>query len=662
MAAPSPPRKKLAVNLSQEVWLDKLAGSGPEAVDPGLRRLAFMVGHATRRWPGFCPICYACPYNGAATSRHERRGGFGSLMDLIGKAYLAVPGVAAVVGIWLSLLTARPFSAILTSLVGALGGVVLVLGYWAAAKTHPNAIAGLIPWNDASAYLSCGRELIAGAAINPFCGMRPYYVAEFGAFLALSGGNLQIAVLLQAALLGGAVGWFSYKVSRYAGIIAGVMVYAALLIFSVEFTLPVLTENAGLLLGLLAMGILLQRPASILPLHFLVVLLLLTLALNARAGAMLVLPALLMWSAILSHGDRRQRMMRTLGGLCGIVGALALIAGLTQIVGGATARAHSNFAFTLYAIGVNKMTYLQVYFDHPQIVDAPDLTKAIYDLFWENLRSRPELLVLGYLQGGARWVLGWFEFVPVFHIRAVFFVLAFTGLWSCLTAWRGERERLLLVMYAAMAVSAPFLFPYGGSRILAATFPVDAVLVGYGLAYLLRRPVEAVGSETDLRWPVGIATSLALAPLLAVPLIRAAPILSPIDAKIECPARQQAFSADLRNESAVVTLGTPAQTSLFPLVVDRDAFVRKIHPATHLADELRTLPAGTSLVDAMQRLPGGVGNVAYAAPIRFLWAGPLPRGVVKGCADTDPKLWFPVGTRLELIGKPDANPIANDRR
>lgn len=566
----------------------------------------------------------------------------------MGKAYLAVPGIAALAGMWLSMRTARPFGATLAALVGATGAVVLILAYWAAAKTHPNAVAGLIPWNDAAGYLSCARQLIAGGAISPSCGMRPYYVAEFGALFALSGGNLQVAILLQAAMLGGVTGWFSYKFSHYAGIAAGLTIYAALLIFSIEFTLPVLTENAGLMLGLFAFGILLQRPATILPLHFLVVLLLLTLALNARAGAFLVLPALLLWSAILSQGDRRQRIMRTLGGLCGIIGAFALVAALTQIIGGAEARAHSNFAFTLYALGVNKMTYLQVYFDHPQIVNAPDLTKAIYDLFWQNLKSRPELLVLGYLQGGARWVLGWFEFVPVFHLRAVFFVFAFIGLWSCLTAWRGERERLLLVLYAAVAVSAPFLFPYGGSRILATTFPADAVLVGYGVAYLLRRPVDAVGSHIGLRWPVGIAMSIAMAPLLATPLIRAAPVLSPVDAIVVCPSGQQEFTADLTKESAVITLGTPAQTSLFPLVVNREAFVRRIHPATHLVDELGTLPVGTSLVDAMQRLPRSRG---YGQPVRFIWAGPLPRGLVKGCVDTYHELWFPVATKLELIGE-----------
>lgn len=580
-------------------------------------------------------------------------------MDLMGKAYLAVPGIAALGGIWLSMRTVRPFGATLTALVGATAAVLLILAYWVAGKTHQNAVAGLLPWNDAALYLSCAREFVAGAVISPPCSMRPYYVVEFGALLALSGGNLQAAILLQAAVLGGAVGWFSYGVSRYAGIAAGMAVYAVLLIFCVEFALPVLTENAGLLLGLLAIGILLQRPASISPLHFLAVLLLLTLGLNARAGAMLVLPALLLWSAILSQGDRRQRTVRTLAGLCGILVALALMAGLTQIVGGDAAQTHSNFAFTLYAMGVNQMTYLQVYFDHPQITEAPNITKAIYDLFWENLKSHPELLVLGYLQGGARWVLGWFEFVPIFHLRAIFFVFAFIGLWSCLTAWRGEREQLLLVLYAAVAVSAPFLFPYGGSRILATTFPVDALLVGCGVAHLLRRPVDAVGPDVNQRWPVGIATAIALAPLLATPLIRAAPVLSPVDAKIECPAGQQAFAVDLKNEAAVVTLGTRAEARLFPLVTNREDFVRKIHPATHRLEELQTLPAGTSMVDAMQRLPTGSG---YGSPVRFLWVGPLPRGLVKGCADISPQLWFPVATRLELIGQPDQNPIANDRR
>jgi len=535
--------------------------------------------------------------------------------------------------------------------VGAMASLVLVLAYWAAAKTHPNAIAGLIPWNDASGYLSCGREVISGAAINPFCGMRPYYVAEFAALLALSGGNLQVTILLQAAILGGVTGWFSYKISRYMGVVAGLIVYAALLIFSIEFTFPVLTENAGLLLGLLAFGILLQRPAAIPPLQFLMVLLLLTLALNARAGAFLVLPALLLWSAFLSQGDARQRMMRTLGGLCGVIGAFALIAALTQIVGGTEARAHSNFAYTLYALGVNKMTYLQIYFDHPEIVNAPDMTKAMFDLFWENLKSRPELLVLGYLQGGARWVLGWFEFVPVFHLRAIFFVFAFIGLWSCLRAWREEREQLLLILYFAIAVSAPFLFPYGGSRILAATFPVDAVLVGCGVAYVLRRPIDPVGAYSNLRWSTGVATLIALAPLLAVPLIRAAPVLAPIDAETTCPPGQQEFTADLTKESAVLTLGAAPQSSLFPLVVNRDAFVRRIHPATHLVDELGTLPVGTSLVDAMQRLP----RSSYGQPVRFVWAGPLPRGPVKGCVDVSPELWFPVATKLELIGKSGLN-------
>ncbi|MEK9970346.1 MAG: hypothetical protein VW600_14495, partial [Ferrovibrio sp.] len=255
------------------------------------------------------------------------------------------------------------------------------------------------------------------------------------------------------------------------------------------------------------------------------------------------------------------------------------------------------------------------------------------------------------LRGGAMWAHGWFEFVPVFHLRAVFFGLGLIGLWSCLRAWRAERERLLLVMFASIAISAPFLFPYGGSRILAATFPVDALIVARGVIHLTGQAFVAIRMWNG-RVPLDVlvAGSIAVAPLPIAMVLRAAPLYSPLIADVECSAEQRPFVADLEHTSVAVTLGAAGQTSIFPLVVDRERFSKLIHPDTNQLEKLQSLPAGTTLFEVMQRLPRS-GSNAYGSPMPFLWTGPVPKGVVKACIDVSPDLWLPVATSLTPIGR-----------
>ncbi|MEK9970345.1 MAG: hypothetical protein VW600_14490, partial [Ferrovibrio sp.] len=283
------------------------------------------------------------------------------------QALVMLPAAVALLAMWAVMRGPHVQATILAMVIGAFAGFFFVLAYWATGMTHPNAIAGLIPWNDAGAYMACARELLAGAPLPQDCSMRPYYVAEFATFLAASGGHVQVALLLQSALLAGASGWFANRVARHGGVAAGLAVFAVLQVFIMQFALPVLTENAGLLLGMLAIAILFTRSASIAPPVFMIAMAILALALNARAGAMLVLPGLLAWSAALSDGDLRQRMVRSLYGVGGIVLALVYNFGFSHVFGGTVEQTHSNFAYTFYALSAGKSTYLQVYFDHPEI-------------------------------------------------------------------------------------------------------------------------------------------------------------------------------------------------------------------------------------------------------------------------------------------------------
>jgi hypothetical protein len=48
-------------------------------------------------------------------------------------------------------------------LVISVGAVLLpLLDYWFSGRTHPNAIGGLLPWNDAAGYYGCALSLLDG--------------------------------------------------------------------------------------------------------------------------------------------------------------------------------------------------------------------------------------------------------------------------------------------------------------------------------------------------------------------------------------------------------------------------------------------------------------------------------------------------------------------
>ncbi len=50
--------------------------------------------------------------------------------------------------------------------------VTSLVSYWVIGRSHPNAIGGLIPWNDAAGYYSCAISLLEGGGGSDFCARR----------------------------------------------------------------------------------------------------------------------------------------------------------------------------------------------------------------------------------------------------------------------------------------------------------------------------------------------------------------------------------------------------------------------------------------------------------------------------------------------------------
>jgi hypothetical protein len=542
-----------------------------------------------------------------------------------------------------------------TAVVGGAALAVLhVLAYWMSGRTHPNAIGGLLPWNDADGYFSCAHQIIVGAPTSSGCAMRPYYAAVLAGLLGLAQGTAQWALLIQAAMVGAVGAFVAREVWRGHGAAAAIATFAALFVFAGQFVMTMLTENAGLVLGMLAFALLWRQLDSIAPGVFLIVMLVLTVGLNARAGAFAVVPLLLLWSLLWTEGQLGYRTIRTLAGIAGVGLAVGVNDFLIAQLGGSAIGTHSNFAYVLYGVSVGGARYLQILTDHPELNALPgdEFTRAAYRLAIDNFISRPHMLVIGYVRGIAHWLYELFRFVEWWPLRAAFIILWGTGLFTSLWPWRNPCawRRLMRVFVFGVAVSSPFLTWYGGNRVFAVTHPVDAALIGIGLVTLMSllgrgaNTVAHVASKARLA-AVG-AVLFVMAPVVGLPLLRAHPTLKPLVVTVECAANELGLVADLGHDSPVLSIVNPGETSIWPLQQEVGAFRALIDAWTAERQHLAELPAGTSLIVAFDRRPEASEHSQL-----LIWRGDRPEfGVSRICLrPSGPQQWIAEATTIERV-------------
>ncbi|MEW5727613.1 MAG: hypothetical protein AB1918_07285 [Pseudomonadota bacterium] len=537
--------------------------------------------------------------------------------------------------------------------VGAILGVLPVFGYWLAGRSSANAVGGLIQWNDAAIYLGCARSLVAGAPFEATCAMRPYYTGFLGGLLMLAGGHVQAALLAQGAVAGAGTAWFAATIARREGMVAGLAVFAALFVFASQFTMAALTENAGLLLGSLALAVLWRRGRSVGAGEFFAAMAVLGLGLNARAGAMFVLPALLLWCFLETEGSRRIRLWRTAAGAAGLAVSFVANGWLVGALGGGALSAHSNLAYNAYAMAVGGDRWPRILMDHPELagMEAEKFAPIAYGLAWQAFLDRPYLLALGYAKGLVHWLYEIFRFVDFAPLRAVLAGLWGLGLLHCWTRRQDDRIRLLAAMMAGTVMSSPFLTWFGGNRVFAVTHPADAILVGLGAAWLAGRAgaIQPTTRGEGRPGPLATATALAVtvAAIIAVPVGKAWPLLQPVAAMPNCAEGERPVVAELGRETTAIRLTDGSPAAIWPPAFAAEDFVRLLDIWLYDRENLAALTPGTAMVQAMQRMP-----VDYGQTRRFLWDGPLPEaGLVAAClAPPRAGQWIDRATTLGPLG------------
>ena len=376
-------------------------------------------------------------------------------------------------------------------------------GEWTAGKSNGFAAASFYQISDAKGYWFCSNALadtrtFGGPLESEWCQRRAIYPTFLSGISLLGGRNIFGTLLVQALIVSVAIFLFLRKISPYVGAVGAAVCAAVLFRFATDHAFPAtMTENAGIIFGCVGFGLLLKASEDRLLLWMVAGMVIVSVALNARAGAFFVFPCLILWAGFMAHVFHRRVWQWVIASSLAILVGFALQVALVLAVGGNPGQSHGNFAYTLYGLSVGGKGWSQVLKDHPDISKLSDsaASQAIYALAWDNVISQPTLFLEGLSKNISVFLSSGIYDYSILGRWAVFIQILWWLAWiPMLLNCKKPIYSLTALSSLGVVLSVSFLRMDGEERIFAATVPVEALQLGVGVFFtgrVLRHGIQA---------------------------------------------------------------------------------------------------------------------------------------------------------------------------
>lgn len=329
----------------------------------------------------------------------------------------------------IGLTRSQPVRALTWAVLPAILVALSLYGSWAPVSDSSRVFG--LPYSDAHAYLDGALRLDSGLHLTDFAGRRPLYTGFLSSVLAMTGYSLTVTCALQTLIVALAICWFSEQVALRFGFLEAVVGGLVVSAFFVRFVEKTLSENLGLLLGLVGWGSLVRwcrgRHSSDAVLGYFA----LTMGLLARAGAFLVLPTLLV--ALARGSNRRARAQLLVSSLAVAAAAVAIDLVYGWWFGTDSTESFSNFSIVLYGVargGVGWRYATEVF------GTSPAASQQIYAAALASIRHEPLLFVIGgskalwqFLQPGLLSATGFTAMPAPSPLRPLVYLVAGAVFW-----------------------------------------------------------------------------------------------------------------------------------------------------------------------------------------------------------------------------------------
>jgi hypothetical protein len=365
-------------------------------------------------------------------------------------------------------------------------------------------ITGIFPQNDAGGYFIGTLKILYGAEITPFAARRPLFSAFLSVILFLSNHNFIVALFILALLVSFAIYLLGVEVRDFLGVFsAAITMMIVAYCYIGRFQGKFMTEQLGLPLGALSLALLLRGIRERNLMHFSWAIFILSLALNARAGAFFVLPLLMLWFVTLRNVPLSKL---ALGGIVCTSVALGFIANLWLFNSISTAGSvpFSNFGETMYGMATGYRSHYALAQDYPGIDPSKGIPIAL-----EIIRDSPSTFLYAVVRAYRDYLRPTlffsFLYLPRPQLPAIALLLSgvlAVGIIRLIGARQTTLARMLFAVIVGILLSIPFVPPIDdGIRAMITTVPFWALMIGLAVADL--RAVRPVSEDT---WKVELPT------------------------------------------------------------------------------------------------------------------------------------------------------------
>ncbi|MCX6995549.1 MAG: hypothetical protein NTV49_00320 [Kiritimatiellaeota bacterium] len=488
---------------------------------------------------------------------------------------ILTPVTLAILFLALSRQPALPLLPALMLLSAALCGAVLS-GIWQAGISDHTLLAGLYSHSDSITYLDGSERLLSTGKLTPIASRRPLTSGILALLLFVCQDNLRCTLAVVVFVCAMAMILPVRQLIRTHGWVAGYAMFLSLFLYYRRYIGSTLTEHTGLLFGCVGFALLWRSVHTARRLSAIAGIFVLTLALCARAGAFLILPALAVWMGWTWRGNARFSLRYAALAIAAACAGFALNSAMLHTVG-YPRNSQGNFSLILY--GLLNGSWEQYLSEHPEVRYLPELerNRVVYAVVRQRLADQPSSLPAGMWRAYRQFLFsadGPYSFIRFALQRSIVEtspdaqLLPSHGLWEKIRGWpwkylqiaavylimlamsglalvamfilarkREPASALLLLSSLSIVASAPFVPPWDADlmRLYAATMPLMVALPALGLATLAARTLRHAAPAPQVNAvPAGHACEvLAVA---SVSLLCLAPCLFALRAAPSAPA------------------------------------------------------------------------------------------------------------------------------
>lgn len=525
----------------------------------------------------------------------------------------------------------------------------LSLSYiWSSGFSDNFIISSLLPYKDAKNYFTGAQLLLNGLPLVNAgqATERPLFPSFLAGILWLTGQNLELSLAIITQLIGLGIYFSSKQIHASLGSPAASL-FATLLYFYVQPLIGyTMSETLGFIAGCFGFALIWSAAQRRRWIDLVIGILILLIAVSARAGAFFTFPLLALWVGWIFRGEERFSLRAFGYALFGIlVGYFLINSVYARILGVPPGSSFANFSYALYG----QVRGGTGWHSAIEILGTRDAS-VVYRAAWNFFLEHPLSLLIGFAKSYRDFFVGTESIFPFgeFGLQNGFsslmwvitLVLLVTGLILSAKKIRDSLSALILAGFIGTFLSIPFLPPIdGGSRFYAATVPFFTVLSSFGIHGFHGRiwtpPSLHDNGHSDAAPSRYIAVALMVFTLV-LPLLLFLLVQKPVISSTPCLSGQEPFYIEYHLGSCVDSIRPGSQSCGFVPDVCQDDFQRNNTEKSN-DDFYQTLfrfmeneESNVRIIPALNLLDGKF-HYFYATQEQF--AGRPESGWISGCAE-----------------------------